>query len=290
MDGCFSWLFHLVLPDGISYTEAKRRIRSFDLLYFCQLGTWTGPFVALISGKMVTHMGVAYRDPQSGELYVLESVRHADTACDVADHDRRVHTGVRLVSLSGKLNDTRGRYFVCVQPVLMEPRIRERAEAAFPEFIRKHVNIPFEQHPLCFLTAHLNRAWWGYTREDTKSLFCSELVALALRECGLLPGVDNVSAVWHTYFWCNQVMLTPGATLSAKKFMIAMNREQLTTNVAAAAAVLVSQGLEQSAPPPVLARIAAAAASPPPPRPTETGDEMVARIRALGVQMQIDKL
>lgn len=264
MGSCLTRLFSEVVP-GVSYTEAQRRIRSFDLVYFCHLGTWTSPFVAMISGKMITHMGIMYREPANGELYVLESVRHADTACDVASHGT-VHTGVRLVPLQSKLNDPSGRYFVCIQHIEMDAATRDRAEALLPNFIRQHVNIPFEAHARCFLTSHLNRNSWFYTPEDTSSLYCSELAALTLRSCGLLS-IGNVSGVWHTYFWAHQLTLERGARLSRDKFMVAMNFDRVKPPVNAAL-------------PPSLRTTPA----PPPATPgpvAESVDEMMARIRSI---------
>ena len=194
MNGCCGWLFHQFLPEGISYERAKLRVQTFDLVYFCQLENWTGPFVAFFSGKMCTHMGVLIRGRPdvrgNAELYVLESIRHADNAGDIS-RSGQIHTGVRVVSLSEKLQHPEERYYVYVQPVLMDKATRRAAEAKLWPFIYEHNTTPFEEHFSTFLLAPLNRPW-GHGEEDTSSLFCSELVALTLRTCGLLD-VDNVS-------------------------------------------------------------------------------------------------
>lgn len=199
------------------------RISSLDLVYFCQLGTWTGPFVALFSGKMITHMGVVWRHPTTKELYVLEAVRHPDTAADMVDHGQ-VHTGVRLVSFREKLQHPTDRYFVCVQPIIMERTVRERAERQFNRFILEKNNVPFETHPLCFFLAQLPDEWRLHRGEDTNTLFCSELAALALRDCGLLRGVSNVSAVYPSMLYSCALTLEHGAVLSHHKFLVRMER------------------------------------------------------------------
>lgn len=226
MNSCLSWLFSWLLPPEVAYAEACRRTCSLDLVYFCQLGNWTGPFVAFFSGKLITHMGVAWRHPQTNELYVLESVRHPDTAGDVVN-DGRVHTGVRLVSFREKLRNPSDRYFVCVQPIIMERALRERAEERLAKFILEENSVPFERNVSCFWLAQLPRSWRLHAREDTASLFCSEMAALALRDCGLLRGVDNVSTVWPSMLYNCQLQLEPGAHLCADKFMVRMDRRPL---------------------------------------------------------------
>ena len=223
MNGCLSWVFSWFLPPQVSYEHAKLRISTLDLVYFCQLGTWTGPFVALFSGKMITHMGVVWRHPETKELYVLEAVRHPDTAADMVDGGR-VHQGVRLVSFHEKLQHPTDRYFVCVQPIIMERAVRERAERAFNRFILEENNVPFETSPACFFLTQLPGNWRLHRGEDTSTLFCSELAALALRDCGLLRGVSNVSAVYPSMLYSCELTLEHGAVLSGHKFLVRMER------------------------------------------------------------------
>jgi len=273
MGTCLSYLSAWCLPEGIPYAEAKKRIASFDLVYFCQLDTWTGPWVALFGGKLITHMGVCVRDEATGNIFVLESVRHADTSCDVADHER-VHTGVRLVRLEETLRHRLDTAFICVQPILMSESVRREAEAQLPEFIRRHVNVPFESSPSCFVRAQLDRGWWGYAREDTSSLFCSELAALTLRCCGLLTGVTNVSAIWHTMFWTSQLTLCHGARLSEQKYYVQMlprrHRKRVAPQRAPPPAFLAAVPAPAPAalaatPPDELLALAGAPPPPPPP-------------------------
>lgn len=218
MDGCFGWLARWLLPPEITYEEAQQRVCSLDLVYFCQFSKWTGPFVAAFSARMITHMGVAWRHPDTQELYLLESIRNGDSAPDVITGT--VHTGVRMVSFRNVLNDGTHGPFVCIQPVKMTRALRERAEEAFNHFILRVNGVPFEQHFTSYLFTQLPRSWRLHMDEDTSSLYCSELAALALRDCGLLRGVDNVSCVFPSTFYTCQLVLEPGARLSANKFLI----------------------------------------------------------------------
>lgn len=227
MDGCCSCLFRWALPDGLPYELARLRVQTFDLVYFCQLGTWTGPLVAMFGGRWATHMGLLIRGRPDvrgdTELYVLEAVRHGDSSRDIS-RSGDIHTGVRVVSLREKLNHPTDRYYVYVQPVLMPADVRTRAEPLLWPFIYRHNATPYETKFLTFPTAPLNRS---ATRdaEDTTSLFCSEIVALALRECGLLQ-VDNVSRVWHTMFLNGELHLSGGARLDMHGFYIRLNKAQ----------------------------------------------------------------
>ena len=218
MDACFSWLFSMFTPNGVPYEIAKQRFHTFDLVYFCQLSKWTAPFITLFSGKFVTHMGMIWKDPTTSELYLFESVRNSDTSQDVA-FGGRVHAGVRLVLLAEKINRPTESYFICVQSITMTDHKRRDAEPRLYDFIQRYINTPFEQNPTTMLRSCLSPQTYGYTPEDTTSLYCSELVALALRECNLLS-IDNVSGVWITAFWSCKLMLNSGAQLMAQKTWI----------------------------------------------------------------------
>lgn len=237
MNSCLARIFQWFLPPGVNYRETLMRAETFDLVYFCQLGTWTGPFVALFSGKMVTHMGLMWKHPVSGELYVFESVRHKDDARDIASGGRK-HLGVRLTSLETKLRRPDERYFVCIQKIDIDsPRHRLECTQKLDRFIMSHTNIQFEQNVSSFFFNQWPVSWNPYCREDTSSLFCSELVALALRECGLLIGVDNVSAVWPSMFWDCQFILVPGASLSTHKWLVQVSADPVVWNAPATTAI-----------------------------------------------------
>lgn len=280
MNGCLSWLFTWFLPPQLAYEEALRRATTLDLVYFCQLGTWTGPFVALFSGKMITHMGVLWRHPRTGKLWVLESTRHEDNAGDLLQNGR-VHTGVRLTSLEEKLQHPSERYFVCVQPVILTRDKRERAERVFNQFIQETNGIQFEQDVSSFLLAQLPENWRFHRGEDTSSLYCSELAALALRECGLLPGVNNVSRVWPSMLYTCQLQLGPDAHLSPHKFLISMQRRiwddtAMLKPPPAEHRVLIADAIT----PPTATAAAAAASIMSAEEAYRQTDEIVARLRA----------
>lgn len=256
MDSCFSWLFNMFVPAGIPYESAKLRAQTFDLVYFCQMSKWTAPFITLFSGKLITHMGIIWKDPSNGELYLFESVRNQDTSKDVLTGN--VHAGVRLVSLAEKVNRPTESYFICIQPIQMTSHKRREAEPLFEAFIRTHIGVPFEQRPSTMVRSLLSPSTYGYTPEDVHSLFCSELVALTLRQCNLLS-IDNVSCVWITAFWGCQLMLHADATLSGHKFWIQMG----TASVALPLPLPL-----------------------PPPPPQVTTDGVAELIRALGQKYQ----
>lgn len=235
MDACFSWFFSMFLPTGVPYEIAKQQLHSFDLVYFCQMSKWTAPFITFFSGKFVTHMGMIWKDPTSGELYLFESVRNQDTSQDVASGGR-VHAGVRLVSFAEKINRPTESYFICVQSITMTDHKRREAEPRLYDFIRRYINTPFEQNPTTIVRSCLSPHSYGYTPEDTTSMYCSELMALALRECRLLS-IDNVSGVWITAFWSCKLMLNSGAQLMYQKLWIQMCTASVTTFPSTPAAI-----------------------------------------------------
>lgn len=222
MGCCLARLVQFWLPPAIPYDQAKTRTRSLDLVYFLHPGVWTSPLVMLTSGAMISHMGVVWRHPRNGELFLLESVRSEDTLGDVVQGGRR-HTGVRLVHLRDKLNRQEGGYYVCVQPIEMETTIRAEAEEIFNRFIIDENGIPFEQTWSSFALAQLPDDWRLHAAEDTTSLYCSELAALALRTCRVIPDIPDVSAVWPPTLYDCQLRARQGAQLSVHKFLIQMN-------------------------------------------------------------------
>lgn len=225
MDGCCSYLFRWALPEGLSYERAQLRVRTFDLVYFCEFSTWMGPFITMFGGRWATHMGMLIRGrpdvPGDEELYVLEAVRHGDDERDIS-RSGDVHTGVRVVSLRERLKYPTDWYYVYVQPVHIPEHTRTKAESKLWPFIYEHNATPYEERPSSFALAPLNRQF-GVDAEDLRSLFCSELVALALRVCGLLD-VTNVSLVWHTMFLNCELHLSGGSRLDVRGYYIRMNK------------------------------------------------------------------
>lgn len=218
MDGCCGWLAGWFLPPQVSYEHARSRVRSFDLVYFCQFSKWTGPFVALFSSRMITHMGMVWKHPTTRELYLLEAIRNPDSAPDVLTGSH--HTGVRLISFRDMLRDQTHGPIVCIQPIMMEAEMRKQAEARLANFIITKNGVPFEDSKSVYFLARLPRSWKRlHAHEDIRTLFCSELVALALRDCGLLH-IDNVSAVIPTTLYECELVLQPGAHLSGNKFLV----------------------------------------------------------------------
>lgn len=221
MGCCLVRLVQWWLPPAIPYDQAKARIRSLDLVYFLHLDVWTSPLVMLASGAMISHMGVIWRHPHTGELFLLESVRSEDTLGDVVQGGRR-HTGVRLVRLQDKLTRQEGGYYVCVQPIHIEEG-RPEAETIFNRFIIEENGVPFEQNWSSFTLAQLPDDWRLHAGEDTTSLYCSELAALALRTCRVIPDIPDVSAVWPPTLYDCQLRPRSGVQLSVHKFLIQMH-------------------------------------------------------------------
>jgi len=223
MAGCLSCLFWWALPPSLPFATAKLRMKTFDLVYFCYLSTWSNPFVALFAGKVTTHMGMVVR--YQDKIYLLEAIRNKDAIVDVLAGDGKPHTGVRLINFERLITEQRESYYIYVQPVEMTADAREQATERLWPFIRKFNHHPFEPFPDSFVTAALN-APFGHHREDLAGLFCSELCALALRDCGLLT-VDNVSAVWHTTFLSCLLLLERGARLSQEGFYVRRSPQPL---------------------------------------------------------------
>lgn len=218
MNTCLACLFTWLGPYQVAYDEANRRAQTFDLVYYFDLNTWTQPLVSLFGGKLITHMGMLWRHPETRQLYVLESVRHNTGIPDIAAGGR-AHAGVRLIPFDRSLAD--GNIFVCVQTVTMDTECRRQATLRLDAFIQRWVGAPFDNHLGTYFFNQLPREWFAHRHhEDTSSLFCSETVALALRECDLLHGVENVSEVWPSMFWDGQFELTSGAVLTHNRYMV----------------------------------------------------------------------
>lgn len=218
MNACLACLFGWFGPYQVGYDEANRRAQTFDLVYYFDVNTWTQPLVSLFGGKLITHMGMLWRHPATRQLYVLESVRHNANIPDIAAGGR-VHAGVRLVPFDRSLADS--NIFVCVQTVTMETECRRQATLRLDAFIQRWVGTPFDDHLGDYFFNQLPASWFpNRHHENTSSLFCSETVALALRECDLLHGVENVSEVWPSMFWDGQFELAQGAVLTRSRYMV----------------------------------------------------------------------
>jgi len=238
-----AWLMRLFFPAGMAYTEARAQIQTFDLVYFCELASWTGCPIAVFGGKIVTHMGLAVR--VHDEIYLLESVNHAGNSLDVLSAGGGVHTGVRLVSLHHELTNAAHNYYVWVQPIEMTTENRRSAEQALWPLMKQLDGVAFERHRFAAFRSMCDAPPGVGALTDTSSFYCSELVAHVLRQCGLLR-VSNVSNITPAHFLAggmtlsNAVLTTAGFYLKIERLCdhVVVDASRVSAAVAAASPVI----------------------------------------------------
>lgn len=227
--GVGSSLFRVFSHECVPYEEARRRIRTGDLVYMFTFHQWTSFIITVFSGRLCSHMGMAVVC-EDGHISVLEAVRHHEDIPDelYATAENRhaatssLHGGVRLVPLERKLSNPDATYYVWIQPLHVRDSERAQCVALLAQFMREVDCRPYERDILGMVLAPLNGPSYeeeGDVRAVT-SYYCSKLVACAYQAMGLLDSRCNVSRVWHTAFLNRELPLLRGAFLDAGGFYV----------------------------------------------------------------------
>ena len=164
------------------YDRERSRIRTADIVLFSGKGGISHG-IKLITGSKWSHVGMALRLPEWDALLLWESTTLSGLA-DVIDG--RAKRGVQLVVMRDRLRAYDGE--VSVRHLLgtnvdQKPELKRK----LMRFRRSVRNRPYEKSKLELIKAAYEGPF-GHNEEDLSSLFCSELVAEAYQQMGLLPG------------------------------------------------------------------------------------------------------
>jgi hypothetical protein len=164
------------------YDAERSKIRTADIVLFSGKGGISHG-IKLITNSKWSHVGMALRLPEWDALLLWESTTLSGLA-DVIDG--KAKRGVQLVLMRDRLRTYDGevsvRHLVGAN-VDRKPDLKKK----LMEFRRSVRNRPYEKSRLELIRAAYEGPF-GRNEEDLSSLFCSELVAEAYQQMGLLPG------------------------------------------------------------------------------------------------------
>lgn len=167
------------------------RLRPGDLLGFAACDP-TGSAIRVCTGQWIcwggiSHVAIVTRWPGIRRLVLAESTSLADEPC--LAHGEVV-SGVQIHHIRQRILAYHGRvyHFSMRAPARLWQIVR------LAEFIRDHLDVPYDY----FGAANARGTLGGIlvqrlAGEDLEKVFCSEFVAAAHRQIGVLPGVNASS-------------------------------------------------------------------------------------------------
>ncbi|KAK3273858.1 hypothetical protein CYMTET_17930 [Cymbomonas tetramitiformis] len=171
----------------VTYSELLPQLQTGDLVLFSG-ATVSGAVIKLFSNSRFSHVGIVIKDVHEfdpDEAFVWESSTNKAGLTDVVSGE--VRHGVELLSLEAKVNS--GWYDEVAIRHLMVPEDKRRGIATTLRRIQKEwQGRPYEISRLEMLNAivDIEGVKMFENTKDLSSLFCSELVAEAYMELGLL--------------------------------------------------------------------------------------------------------
>jgi hypothetical protein len=164
------------------YDAERSKIRTADIVLFSGKGGISHG-IKLITNSKWSHVGMALRLPEWDTLLLWESTTLSSLADVIAGKETR---GVQLVVMRDRLRTYDGEVTVRhLRGVNVDgkPDLKRRL-MKFRKSVRDR---PYEKSRLELIKAAYEGPF-GRNEEDLSSLFCSELVAEAYQQMGLLPG------------------------------------------------------------------------------------------------------
>ena len=163
------------------YDEERSKTQTGDIILFSGKGGISHG-IKLVTNSKWSHVGMALRLPDWDTLLLWESTTLGNLA-DVIDGKKK--RGVQLVLMSDRLRDYNGevtvRHLIGIK-IDKDPNLKKK----LMQFRKSVRNRPYEKDKLELIRAAYDSPF-GHNEEDLSSLFCSELVAEAYQQLGLLP-------------------------------------------------------------------------------------------------------
>lgn len=166
-----------------NYEDLRDELKTGDIVLFSSSSplSWA---TKLATMSKWSHVGMIV----CLEEYEFVTVWESTTSTGLRDLDtKRLHKGVQLTPLSSRVQGYKGD--VAVRRLSGANFGGDRVQGLMR--LRKRLrNTPYEQHALELINAALDTPLHEST-EDLSSVFCSELVAEAYQELGLLPSGEG---------------------------------------------------------------------------------------------------
>jgi len=160
--------------------DTQANLKTGDILLFSANGLYSNVVKTFTRSKW-SHVAMVINDDKYDELAIFESNSEKD-AQDLLTGD--YEEGVRLVCFNERINAFNGKVSVRrLEGALLNNQLIE----ALDHLMAKIMNKPYEKSKAQLLGAVPKSPLIGNKKEDLSTLFCSELVAEAYQELGLLP-------------------------------------------------------------------------------------------------------
>ena len=162
----------------MKYEDIRKDLKTGDIVLFSGKGVISYG-IKLVTKSKWSHVGMVLRCIHLEAVFLWEST----TLSDVKDAiDGRAKRGVQLVLLSDRLQNYKGEAAV---RHMQDYEVNEDDYKKLIAFRQKVKNRDYEQDKRELIKAAYDGPM-GHNQEDLSSLFCSELVAEAYQEIGLL--------------------------------------------------------------------------------------------------------
>ena len=163
------------------YDTERAKINTGDIVLFSGKGNISHG-IKLVTNSKWSHVAMAVRLPEWDTVMLWESTTLSSLA-DVIDGTKK--SGVQLVLMSDRLKIYNGEATVRhLQGVDVDQNLKLKKKLM--DFRKSVRNRPYEKSKIELIKAAYDGPF-GYNEEDLSSLFCSELVAEAYQQMGLLP-------------------------------------------------------------------------------------------------------
>jgi len=171
-------------PDRSSnYSEIRPKLKTGDVVLF-QSGKWWSPgtlAIRLGTWSRWSHVGMIVHLRKWDLVLLLES-NTSDSMTDITIGQG--HKGVQLLSFSEVVRKYQGKIAIR-QLEFDDPPDEDSVNQPIAKFRRSIKSAPYEKKLLEMALIPFRFAW-DVLKPDKSSLFCSELVAEALKELGVL--------------------------------------------------------------------------------------------------------
>ena len=193
------------------YETVRKKIKTGDLVLFSGKGGISHG-IKLVTNSKWSHIGMALKLSESGAIFLWESTTLSNLKDAIDGKSKR---GVQLVLLSDRLRTYKGKKSVRH----LKYTIKEKEYLKLMRFREKVKNRPYEKSKLELIKAAYDGPL-GHNEEDLSSLFCSELVAEAYQQIGLLKsppkGLPSNEYTPKDFTEDKGLVLEKGATLGAE--------------------------------------------------------------------------
>lgn len=169
----------LGLIEHTPYEAVRPHLQTGDIVLFSGSGL-VSEAIKLFTRSKWSHVGMVVKDPVTDTVLIWEST----TLSNVKDYyDRTYKQGVQVCSLSHRIEAYDGE----VGFNLLNLKLDKSQLDVLGKFRKSMKNKPYEKSKLSLLFSAIDCFDW-HEDDDYTSVFCSELVAGALKKVGYLPG------------------------------------------------------------------------------------------------------